>query len=243
MRLTRGWRWALVLALATLAAVGTIVVLQPPWSIDVAAWVAPDMVWRVETTQPLVALTFDDGPVPGQTSVALDLLARHHARATFFMIGERAAAHPELVEKVRRGGHEVGNHAYADRRTLGLPEEEFRADLLRTEEVLGLKGRIKVYRPPSGLISPTQLAIVRGQGYRCVMGSAYPYDPMGPPASYIRWLVTKNLAPGVIVALHDGIPEASETLDALEGILEAGERKGLRFVTVSELLAASSAAR
>jgi peptidoglycan/xylan/chitin deacetylase (PgdA/CDA1 family) len=185
----------------------------------------------------MVALTFDDGPVPGQTSVVLDLLAEHEAHATFFMIGERAEAHPELVERVRRGGHEVGNHAFTGERTIGLSGEEFRADLHRTEEVLDLRSPIKVYRPPSGLLTPGQLTILRDEGYRCVMGSAYPWDPVGPPASYIRWLVTKNLAPGVIVVLHDGIPDASETLGALEGILEAGDRQGLRFVTVGELLA------
>ncbi len=225
-----------------LAAVGAVVVVQPRWVFDVMVRIVPEVVWRVDTAEPLVALTLDDGPAPGHTSVVLDLLARHEAHATFFMIGERAEAHPDLVEAVRKRGHEVGNHAYTGRRTIGLSEEEFLATLLRTEQVLDLQGPIKLYRPPSGLISPSQLALVQKNGYRCVLGSAYPYDPARPPAGYIRWLVEKNMAPGAIVILHDGIPDPSQTLAALEGILAAGQEKGLRFVTVSELLAAGASA-
>ena len=72
-----------------------------------------------------------------------------------------------------------------------------------------------------------------------MLGSAYPFDPSHPSARYIRWLVSKNLAPGVIVILHDGIADPSRSLAALEDILTAGEQKGLRFVTVGELLATS----
>jgi peptidoglycan/xylan/chitin deacetylase (PgdA/CDA1 family) len=225
---------------AALAIAGAVALVQPGGLFDVMERVVPGVLWRVETAEPLVALTLDDGPVPGPTSVVLDLLARHEAHATFFMIGERAEAHPDLVEAVRRRGHEVGNHAYTGRRTVGLSEEEFLADLQRTEQVLDLRGPVKLYRPPSGLISPSQLALVQKHGYRCVLGSAYPYDPAGPPVGYIRWLVEKNMAPGVIVVLHDGIPDPSKTIAALEGILAAGQEKGLRFVTVSELLAAET---
>ena len=69
-----------------------------------------------------------------------------------------------------------------------------------------------------------------------MLGSAYPYDPLRPPAGYIRWLVAKNLAPGVIVILHDGIRDPSRTLSSVDAILDAGRRKGLHFVTVGELL-------
>jgi peptidoglycan/xylan/chitin deacetylase (PgdA/CDA1 family) len=239
VRKGRRGRRRVVASALLLAVVGTLVVVQPLWLIDVIARGSPGIVWRADTSQPLVALTFDDGPVPGPTSQALDLLGRYGARATFFMIGERAAAHPELVKRIRGQGHELGNHAYTGRRTLGLSEEAFLADLRRTEQVLDLRGPIKTYRPPSGLVLPAQLEVLRREGYRCVLGSAYPYDPVRPPSAYIEWLVAKNLAPGVIVILHDGIPDPSRTLEALTAILEAGRRKGLRFVTVGELLTAS----
>jgi hypothetical protein len=71
-----------------------------------------------------------------------------------------------------------------------------------------------------------------------ILGSAYPYDGSHPPPAYIRWLVTKNLAPGVIIILHDGIADPSRMIAALDSILVSGERKGLRFVTVGGLLRA-----
>jgi peptidoglycan/xylan/chitin deacetylase (PgdA/CDA1 family) len=190
-----------------------------------------------------VALTFDDGPAPDHTPEVLAALAHHDARATFFLIGDRAQAFPETVEAIRRGGHEVGNHSFTIRSTWRASDEEFRASLLRTERVLGLGTGPKLYRPPGGLVTSAQLDIAEAHGYRCILGSAYPFDPSHPPAGYIEWLVSKNLAPGVIVILHDGIADPSRMLAALDAILAAGRRKGLRFVPVGELLAAGRPAR
>lgn len=233
-------RWRVLLLSTTLAAaVFSVCVVQPHWAFEVLARLFPGIVWRVETRQPLAALSFDDGPDPRYTPSVLDALARHGARATFFLIGERAAAHPELVARIRREGHEIANHYDTTRSTLRHHAKAFEAHLTRAESVLGLAdARLKLFRPPGGVAWPSQLAIARQLGYRCVLGSAYPYDPRRPPAAYIRWLVARNLASGVIVILHDAGGDRSNTIAALPGILEAGRNKGLRFVTVGELLAA-----
>ena len=115
-------------------------------------------------------------------------------------------------------------------------DEVFRSSLLRTEDALRLSGALKLYRPPGGVIRRAQLDIAEREGYRCVLGSAYPYDPAHPPVGYIQWLTSKNLAPGVIVILHDGIPDPSRSIAALDAILIEGRRKRLGFVTVGELL-------
>jgi len=235
----RPWR-RLVAAGLVLTLVGAFALLvQPRWFVGLLARAFPHILWRVETRAPLVALTFDDGPAPDHTPRLLEILGRHHARATFFLIGNRAEANPGLVRTLRAQGHEVGNHSYTARSTLHLSDDEFRSHLARTEGVLGLTGPLKLYRPPGGLIQPARLAYVRQQGYRCVLGSAYPFDPAHPPSGYIRWLVSKNLAPGAIVILHDGIADPSRMLAALDAILVAGEGKGLRFVTVGELIASA----
>jgi peptidoglycan/xylan/chitin deacetylase (PgdA/CDA1 family) len=226
-----------VVALAV--ATAGVVVVQPPWVFTLFSRVWPRIVWRVQTPQPLVALTFDDGPAPGATPEILAMLAHHRAHATFFLIGERTRAYPALVSAIRQGGHEVGNHSYATGSMLRASDEVFVANLLRAERALALGGGRKLYRPPGGLIRHSQVALAEAHGYRCVLGSAYPYDPSHPPPDYIRWLVSKNLAPGAIVILHDGIADPSRSLAALEGILVSGERKGLRFVTVGELLDSS----
>jgi len=232
----RKWRRLVaVVLLAVVAILGTLVA-QPWWLPSLLARVYPDILWRVETPAALVALTFDDGPAPDHTPTVLSILARHRARATFFMIGDRASRSPDLVRTVRESGHEVANHYYSTRSNLRSPDAEFETNLLRTESILGMAGPAKLYRPPGGLIRASQLALLNKHGYRCVLGSAYPYDGNHTPSWYIRWLVEKNLAPGAIVILHDGIADPSRTLAALDDILAAGERRGLRFVPVSELL-------
>jgi peptidoglycan/xylan/chitin deacetylase (PgdA/CDA1 family) len=225
-----------VLGLAVLTGASAFVI-QPAWLADLLAWAYPDVLWRVETRARLVALTFDDGPAPDHTPTVLRILERHDARATFFLIGERAQRAPDLVRTLREGGHEIANHYLTLRSNLRASDAEFEEGLLRTEAILGLEGPVKFYRPPGGLIRPSQRAILTRHRYRCVLGSAYPFDgSKAAPVWYIRGLVAKNLAPGAIVILHDGIADPSRTLAALDDILVAGERKGLRFVPVGELL-------
>lgn len=220
-----------------------LVAWQPAGVIGLLAWAFPRIVWRVETAEPLVALSFDDGPDPTFTPQVLGLLAAHGARATFFLIGRRAAAEPGLLGRIRAEGHEIGNHYLTSGTTLTASTAVFAERLMRTEEILGLSGaQPKLFRPPGGLIWPGQLEAARARGYLAVLGSAYPYDPRRPPESYIRWLVSKNLAPGAIVILHDSGGDRSATVAALPGILAAGGAKGLRFVTVGELLAAQGGA-
>ena len=217
----------------------TVVVTQPLWAFDALAWAIPRIVWKVETTEPLVALSFDDGPAPDHTPQVLEMLSKHRAHATFFLIGDRAAAHAELLGRLRSEGHELGNHYFTIRSTIRASDEDFLANLTRTEEILSLHGPIKLFRPPGGLIRSSHLRLAEERGYRVILGSAYPYDGSHPPPAYIRWLVTKNLARGVIIILHDGIADPSRMISALDSILVSGERKGLRFVTVGELLQAT----
>jgi peptidoglycan/xylan/chitin deacetylase (PgdA/CDA1 family) len=209
---------------------------QPGWLAAGLALAYPDILWRVDTAARKVALTFDDGPAPDHTPACLEVLARHEARATFFLIGDRAERFPEWVQRIREGGHEIGNHHYGLRSNLRMADAEFESGLLRTEVALRLTGICKLYRPPGGLIRRSQRELLGRHGYRCVLGSAYPFDGSHTPTWYIRWLVAKNLSPGTIVILHDGIADPSRTLAALDGILAAGRRKGLEFVTVGELL-------
>jgi len=215
---------------------------EPSAAFTVIERFTPNLVWRVKTEKPLVALSFDDGPDPEFTPEVLAILAQHGAKATFFVIGERAARHPDLIRRIRAEGHEVGNHYFIDGATLRHSDADFLGYLDRTERAAGIAGPVKLFRPPGGVAWPRQLDLARARGYTVVLGSAYPHDPAHPPMWYIRWLVEKNLGPGAIVILHDGIRDPSRGIRALPDILLAGRQRGLQFVPIGVLLASGSQA-
>lgn len=212
---------------------------EPMTAFAVAERLAPNVVWRVATDKPFVALSFDDGPHPTHTPQVLAILERHGAHATFFLIGDRARLHPELVQRIKAAGHEVGNHYFSDGSTLSHTDSTFLGYLDATEQAIGIPGPRKLFRPPGGLAWPGQLQLARQRGYTPVLGSAYPHDPVRPPVWYIRWLVVKNLVPGAIVILHDGIRDPSRSIEALPQILAAGKKKGLQFVPIGTLMKVS----
>ncbi len=216
-----------------------VALVQPLWAFSILGNALPGVLWRVETSEPLVALSFDDGPDPTHTPQVLEVLERHGAKATFFLIAERALPRPDLVARIRAEGHEVASHYTTRRAAWRDSKEQFADNLAFAGKILDLPAtRPRLFRPPGGIARPEQLELARREGYTVVLGSAYPYDPAPPPTAYIRWLVTKNLAPGVIVILHDGIEDPSRAIAALPSILDAGASRGLRFVTVGELIRA-----
>lgn len=225
------------LALAALAALGLVVFwLEPLAVLPALERLTPNLTYRVRTSRPLVALSFDDGPHPTFTLRVLEILEQYDAKATFFLIGERALRHQEVVRRIKAAGHEVGNHYFKSGPTLSHSDADFVGYLEQTEKAIGIASRPKLFRPPGGVAWPTQLRLARAHGYECVLGCAYPHDPIHPPVWYIRWLIQKNLFPGAIVILHDGIRDPSRSIEALPHILAAGCKKGLCFVSVGTLL-------
>jgi len=213
--------------------------IQPLGAVRVFERLTRNVIYRMRVELPLVGLSFDDGPHPTFSPRVLDILERHDAKATFFLIGERALRYPELVARIKAAGHEVGNHYYKDCSTFVHSDAEFLRYLEQTERAIGPMEEPKLFRAPGGVAWPRQLRLARAQGYTCVLGSAYPNDPMHPPIWYITWLVEKNLVPGTIVILHDGISDATRSIQALPQILQSGRQRGMRFVSIGELMRAS----
>jgi peptidoglycan/xylan/chitin deacetylase (PgdA/CDA1 family) len=231
----------LLILLCTLVAVVLVVIfVQPLAAVSVLERLTPQVTYRVRTKLPLIALSFDDGPHPIYTPQVLEILKLHGAKATFFLIGDRAWRHPEIVARIRADGHEVGNHYQYFRHGLVLlhSDADFVRNLEDVQRTLGLGDGQKVFRAPGGLARSSQLRLARDRGYTCALGCAYPHDPAHPPLQYIRWLIEKNLAPGTIVILHDGIPDPTRAIQALPHILAEGRKRGLTFVSIGELLAA-----
>jgi len=227
-----------VLLIATaLFGMGLVVFWMEPLGIlSVIERITPNVTYRVKTGLPVVALSFDDGPHPRFTLQVLKILRQHDAAATFFLIGERAIRYPDVVSQIKADGHEVGNHYFKNGSTLTHSDADFVAYLEQTEEAIGISAESKLFRPPGGVAWPNQLRLAQAHGYKCVLGCAYPHDPIRPPVWYMRWLVRKNLVPGTIVILHDGISDASRSIEVLPHILTAGRKKGLRFTSIGALV-------
>ena len=226
-----------VLSMAVLLGMALVVLwMEPLAALSVIERLTPNVTYRVRTQLPVVALSFDDGPHPRFTLQVLEILRRHDATATFFLIGERAIQHPDVVSQIKADGHEVGNHYFKNGPTLGHSNSEFVAYLEQAEKAIGINPGSKLFRPPGGVAWPRQLRLAQGHGYKCMLGCAYPHDPMHPPVWYMRWLVGKNLVPGAMVILHDGISDPSRSIEALSQILTPGRKKGLRFTSIGALL-------
>jgi peptidoglycan-N-acetylglucosamine deacetylase len=215
--------------------------IEPLAVLNLLERLTPQIIYRIRTHDPLVALSFDDGPHSVFTPQVLEILKQHNATATFFLIGERAARHAEVVAQIKAAGHEVANHYFFDGSILGHSKAKFARYLKQTERTISSTTQPKLFRPPGGVARPGQLRVARAQGYKCVLGSAYPHDPIHPPVWYIRWLTEKNLVPGTIVVLHDGILDPTRSIQALPHILSEGTRRGLRFVPIGVLIRGTAA--
>ena len=212
----------------------------PPLLARLAARARPDIVFSVATEEAAYALSLDDGPDPALTPRVLDVLARYDVHASFFLIGSRARRHPALVRRILDEGHEVANHMWRDERAARLSDQAFESSLLKTHEVLtGLGARCRLMRPGSGFVRPAKVRIASRHGYRCVLGSAYAFDPQFPFSASTSWCLRKFLHPGAVVILHEGDASRRYVLPVLEALLDDGRRRGLRAWTASQLLATS----
>jgi peptidoglycan-N-acetylglucosamine deacetylase len=183
-----------------------------------------------------VALTFDDGP-GALTAGLLDVLAAAGAYATFNVLGSRVAGREGLLRRALVTGHEVGSHAEHHERLGGRPLEAYH-QLLRTSAALRAAAGVvpRVFRAPYGDVSAGVVRAARCAGLTTVGWDVDPRDYETPGADAIYTRVIDAVRPGSIVLLHDDRRALEQTVTATERILAALAARGLRAITVSELL-------
>ena len=230
---------AVVVILAVLLLLIAVFLFRPQWITGLLAR-GSGVIWLVPTHERVVALTIDDGPDPLTTPPILDLLRRYGAHATFFVISGRVAANEDLVARTIEEGHELGNHLNTDDPAILLDPPEFERQLLASHAVLAQFDDVRWFRPGSGWYHAPMLATLSQHGYRCVLGSVYPFDPQIRSAWFAANYVLWNVRPGSIIVLHDHGGRGLRTAAALAVILPELQRRGLRVVTVSELFAGGS---
>jgi peptidoglycan/xylan/chitin deacetylase (PgdA/CDA1 family) len=194
---------------------------------------------------PCVALTFDDGPDPAWTPKMLDILDTFRARATFFVLGEKVAAHRRLAKTVVKRGHELASHLFSHDRNVADDSARFRDEMTRTAaliaEVAGAPPRFM--RFPFAYMGCQRPDAVRvSYGMDTVHWSFSGMDSRKNAAKIVK-RVGRRLYPGAIVLLHDGVGNASKyvknrqtTVDALPAVLQSCLDKGLEPVTLSNLM-------
>lgn len=233
-----GWAALAVsgIALATIAFL-TYAIVHPS-----SQFFAP-VVARLATTEPLIALTFDDGPDPHVTPQILDVLRSHQAHATFFVLGERAAQYPELVKRMHDEGHSVGTHTqhHLIKFHFGSPafvQKEIEDAVAVVAGILPESPTL--FRPPQGLRTPLfGSGWKRTRGLTCVTWSVRGLDSFQTTEKAIVERVSKGLERGAIVTLHDGTGlgggrDRQPTVAALGTLLDVCKARGLRCVTLAE---------
>ncbi len=195
-----------------------------------------------------VALTFDDGPHPEHTLEVLDILDEYGAKATFFVIGEKAARHPDVVCEIARRGHDLAVHSYTHDRFLNMRNERrIEREIVDTARVIeDLAGqRPRFFRPPVGFTSPRTTVGVRALAINVVGWTARAYDGLDfTTPEHIVARIAPKLCDGAIVLLHDA-PERGErrpaSLGALRRLLEVMRSRSLEAVALQSWIPALDA--
>jgi len=185
---------------------------------------------------PYIALTFDDGPDQKLTPKLLDLLAAHHIKATFFVIGQNVAEHPEITARAAREGHEIGNHSWSHPAFAKTSDDGVRRELRKTDDAIraAIGASPTLLRPPYGSITNRQKKWIADEfGYKIVLWDVDPLDWKRPGPAVVRDRILRNTRAGSIVLSHDIHPG---TIEAMPETIEQLEGKGFKFVTVSELI-------
>jgi peptidoglycan/xylan/chitin deacetylase (PgdA/CDA1 family) len=188
-----------------------------------------------------VALTFDDGPDPVATPALLELLARHRAKAAFFVVGDRVRRHPELVKRLLQEGHEVANHSLSHDPLLMLRRrttiEREIDDCSRLLESLG--AHPLAFRPPVGITNPKLGVALAERGLSCVCFSNRPVDFANRRLEGLADRVLEKARGGDIILLHDWLPDPAAKdawLAEVEAVLNGLAKKGLAVRPLAELL-------
>jgi peptidoglycan/xylan/chitin deacetylase (PgdA/CDA1 family) len=217
-----------------------------PPVVQKATWVrdhVPGTITSVVTRDPVAALTFNDGPHPEYTSLLLDILERHQARATFFMVGKAAQRYPQLVQQVAQAGHAIGNHSWDHPFFPSLPSLERRRQILTCEQALA-PNRPRLFRAPYGAESLASHLDAVSLHYNVVAWNLDAEDWIEQDPEWMTDLLMEGIQPGSIVLLHDAVCGSQQSVKQhnrepmLTAVTLFLERLGGRFsfVTIPELL-------
>jgi Predicted xylanase/chitin deacetylase len=201
-----------------------------------------EIIPRVDTSQKIVALTFDDGPTPEATDQILAILSEMNVRATFFVTGAELEQNLEQGKKLVAAGHQLGNHSYSHVRMFFVTPSFVKQEIESTDKLIretGYQGDIH-FRPPYGKKLFTLPYYLWKHRRKSITWDVEPdsYPEIAADANKIVEHVLANTRPGSIIILHVMYPNRRESMKSVKMIVEGLRAEGYEFKTVSELLAA-----
>ena len=179
-----------------------------------------------------IAISFDDSPTEG-TAQVLAILKAHDVKATFFIVGAHAAARPDLLRQIVTEGHAIGNHSYSHAHTLPFQRPaKILADIQRCSQTITAISGVtpRMYRPPFGVVNPAIGQAVRASQLPCVGWSLRSFDTASSRPARLLARITRKLAPGAIVLLHD---YPAVTPQILPDLLQDIKRRNFTCVLLS----------
>ncbi|WP_234417253.1 MULTISPECIES: polysaccharide deacetylase family protein [unclassified Lysinibacillus] len=196
------------------------------------------IIWDIQTTEKVVALTFDDGPHPKYTEQVLDLLKQYGAKGTFFIVGQHAEKNPQVVLRTFEEGHEIANHTYTHPYTKSVSKiiQEIKQTNDTIYSITGYSP--KLFRPVEGYYTEEIVKEVVKAGYKIVMWSWHQdtEDWKDPGVNVIVKKVLDGVGEGDNVLFHDGGGNREQTVKALEKILPELQKEGYKFITITEMI-------
>ena len=213
--------------------------MTPPTSSPIALAGTPPCrrYCSVRVNGPYVAMSFDDGPSATLTPKLLDILKERGIKVTFFVIGENAVQHPEILARAAAEGHEIGNHTWDHPQLTKLSDVRVQEELNKTSDVIfqATGKKPTLLRPPYGAMNPRLCHMIEEQdGMKIILWSVDPLDWKRPGSQVVSQRILAGTKPGAIILSHDIHPG---TVGAMAATLDALLAKGYKFVTVSELIA------
>ena len=183
------------------------------------------LLWRKSSSEKVIYITFDDGPVPEVTPLVLDLLDEYNIKATFFCVGENVEKYPEVYNEVLKRGHRTGNHTYNHLKGASVSTDEYVANV----EKASLNIQSNLFRPPYGRIKKDQKKALK-PGYEIVMWDVITHDynsSLSPQT--IMQNIRRYSRNGSLVVFHDSIKAERNMLTVLPLAIEYWNSKGYSF--------------
>lgn len=202
--------------------------IKAPWLLQK---LYSNCIWKIDTDEKILYLTFDDGPDPEATPFVLEQLEKFNAKATFFCIGENVKKYPEIYQQILQAGHSVGNHTYNHLNGWKTPDEKYFQNIEKASELIDSK----LFRPPFGKITKFQLKMISGSRLqlKTIMWHVISADfdtSISPDQCYLN--VVNNAKKGSIVVFHDSQKAFPNMSASLPKVLAYYKEKNYEFLAL-----------